>query len=53
MQRMNQETREKGNSKMIKMNIAEFLAAARQHLLGLSAAQPAFATLPAQVRRAR
>jgi hypothetical protein len=49
---MNQQTRQKGNSKMNKINIAEFLAAARQHLFGLHAAQPAFATPPAQVRQA-
>lgn len=38
---------------MNKINIAEFLAAARQHLFGLHAVQPAFATLPAQVCQAR
>jgi hypothetical protein len=38
---------------MTKMNIAEFLAAARKHLLGLSTPQRAFATLPAQGCRAR
>ena len=53
MRRMNQQTTKKGNSKMNKTNITEFLAAARQHLFGLSASQPAFATIPAQVCQVR
>ncbi len=35
------------------MNITEFLAAARQHFFGLSANQPAFAAIPAQVCQLR
>ena len=54
MRRMNQQTTKKGNSKMSKTNITEFLAAARQHLFGLSAgSQPAFATIPTQVCQVR
>ena len=53
MRRMKQQTTKKGNSKMNKTNITEFLAAARQYLFGLSAGQPAFATIPAQVCQVR
>ena len=53
MRRMNQQSTKKGNSKMNKTNITEFLAAARQHLFGLNASQPAFAAIPAQVCQVR
>jgi len=49
---MKQQTRQKGNSEMTHMNIADFLAAARHHLLGLSTAQATLTNMPAQVRRA-
>ena len=53
MRRMNQQSPIKENSKMTKPDIAKFLAVTRQHLFGLGASQPAFATLPNQACRAR